>query len=1073
MQPKTKNLIAMRRILLVFLSCICAYAYVCAQAMTVTGVVKATDENDPIIGANVTVQGSTNGTITDFDGNFALTVNKGDVLVISYIGYQSQTKTIISDAPLQIVLQPDNVMLDEVVAIGYGTMRKSDLTGAVTTVKAEELLKAPVSGVDQALQGRAAGVTVVTNSGQPGEAATIRIRGISSAIGGNDPLYVVDGVITENIAFLAANDIESMEILKDASATAIYGSRGANGVILITTKQGTEGKKAQVTFDSYWGFQNRWKALPMMDSKEFAETKLKISTMRNGASEIAYYKQNGFNSWMDLYNLSTAAYFPQAQTVEHPNGFDYSAINTNWQDEVFKKNAFIHNYNLGINGGGDWGHYAFSANYFGQDGIIIGSNYQRVTLRLNSDFNIRKWLTIGEHLNFATDGGRNAMNNNASPAASVLSAALAMAPWDPAVYPEGTKNSQGEDIGGNIAASSNFKNVTNPLSMVKEIEPQSNNERVVGDLYLEIKPVEGFVIRPSISVDYGISRNKVFTNQYEHSSFDKKVKNSLSSSLSRSCSLLEEVTATYAREINKHNFSVMVGQTWQEYNHYGMSGSGATILNPIENNWYLFNTTEDRTNSTDEVARVRRLSFLGRAYYCYDNRYMATVNFRADASSRFSKNPWGFFPSASVAWRISEEPWVKNNTQVIDNLKLRGGWGQVGNDGIPSGSFVPTMFTAPDVFVSYPLGTEQLAQNGAAVLQLVGTDGKWETNEQWDAGIDFSFWNGKLSGTVDYFNRTTKDALLYVNAPAHVGNRYSIVKNVGNINNQGVELTLGHDNRINSNISYHISGNVSFLKNELVKLNGGSPLWGDKTKTDEGMALNSFWGYQYEGIYQSDEEVLEQFYQYESNDAANLHAGDARYKDVNNDGLLNEDDKCNLGNSFPKVTYGINLGAELYGVDIQIFFQGVAGNLIYNALRQRIEGSGAECTLSTSMRDVWVGYTDGVRNKLLQNGINYLELENRNGSIPNPAGSTLNTADNSRFLEDGSYFRLKNLQIGYTFPRKWTEKFSCSKLRVFMTASNLFTVTKYSGYDPEVGGGVDYGNYPQSRTFTFGLNVNF
>lgn len=1061
----------MRRLFFVFLSCISIH--VLAQQVTVTGVVMAQGEEDPVIGANVVVQGSAVGTVTDFDGFFELAVNKGDVLVFSYIGYQPQTKTITSDAPLRITLQPDNVMLDEVVAVGYGTMKKSDLTGAVTSVKTEDLLKAPVSGVDQALQGRAAGVTVVSNSGQPGQAATIRIRGISSAIGGNDPLYVVDGVITENIAFLAANDIASMEILKDASATAIYGSRGANGVILITTKQGTEGKKANVTFDAYWGVQNRWKKLDMMGSQEFADTKLKISTMRNGASEIAYYKKNGFNSWMDLYNLSTASYFPAAQTITNPNGFDYSSINTDWQDEVFQKNAFIHNYNLGFDGGGEWGHYAFSANYFGQEGIIIGSNYQRVTLRLNTDFNICKWLTIGEHLNFAADGGRNAMNNNASPAASVLSAALAMAPWDPAIYPEGTKNSQGEDISGNIAASSNFKNVTNPLSMVQEVEPSDKNERLVGDLYLEIKPIKGLTVRPSISVDYGISRSKTFTNQYEHSSFDKKVKNSLGSSLSRSCNLLEETTITYAREINKHNFSVMVGQTWQEYNQYGMSGSGATILNPVEYNWYLFNTTEDRTVSTDNVARIRRLSFLGRVYYCYDSRYMATINFRADASSRFTKNPWGFFPSASLAWRISEERWVKENTNVIDNLKIRAGWGQVGNDGIPSGSFVPSMFTAPDVFVSYPLGVQQLAQNGAAVLQLVSTDGKWETNEQWDAGVDFSLWNGKLSGTVDYFNRTTKDALLYVNAPAHVGNRYSIVKNVGNINNQGVEITLNHDYRVNSKITYHIGGNVSFLKNTLVKMNGGSPLWGDKTKTDENMALNSFWGYQYEGIYQSDGEVLQQFYKYESNDAANLHAGDARYKDVKEDGFLNEDDKCYLGNAFPKVTYGINLGAELYGVDIQIFFQGVAGNKIYNALRARTEGSGAECTLSTSMRDVWVGYTDGVRQKLLDNGINYMDLENRDGSIPNPAGSTLNATESNRFLEDGSYFRLKNLQIGYTFPRVWTEKFKCNKLRVYMTASNLFTITKYTGYDPEVGGGVDYGNYPQARTFTFGLNVNF
>lgn len=1021
----------------------------------------AEGDPDPVIGANVMVKGTTNGTITDFDGNFSLQAKSGDVLLISYMGYKSQ-EVKATASPMRVTLKPDNVMLDEVVAIGYGAMKKSDLTGAVTSVKAEELTKAPVSGLDQALQGRAAGVTVTTNSGQPGEAATIRIRGIGSAIGGNDPLYVVDGVITSDISFLAPNDIQSMEILKDASATAIYGSRGANGVILVTTKSGGSGK-ANITFDAYWGFQNRWKKLDLLGSKDMALTKLRIDAMKNGALQLADYMNDGFAEWMKVYNLAESKYYPTT--------FDYANQETDWQDEVFKKNAFMHNYNLSVDGGNDKGHYALSANYFGQEGTIIGSNYQRFTIRLNSDYEIRKWLKIGEHLSFMASSGRNAMNNSSSAGASVISAALAMAPWDPTYYPEGSTNVNGDDISGHYAASSNFKNVTNPFLMVYNTEPSSKNERAIGDIYMEIKPVDGLTIRPSFSMDYTLNRTRNFTYPNTYTSYNFSEKNYISSSMARYCSLQEETTITYAKKIDKHNFSIMAGQTWQEYNTYSIGGSGAQILNPIESNWYLSNATKDRTYSSDGVSRIRRISFLGRAFYSYGDRYMITANFRADASSRFSKNPWGYFPSVALAWRMSEERWLKE-VDWLDNLKLRAGFGQVGNDGIPSGSFVQTMFSSADVFVSYPLGTSQTAQNGAAVLTLVNTDGKWETNEQWDAGIDFAFWNGKLSGTVDYFLRDTKDALLYVNSPAHVGNMYSLVKNVGNIRNQGVEISLNHDNQVGK-VHYNIGGNISYIHNELTALNGGSPLWGDRTKTDVGMSLNSFWGYEYEGVYQSDEEALSHLYSY-TKETIGVHAGDAKYKDINNDGKIDANDQVCIGNPFPKLTYGLNVGAEFYGVDVQLFFQGVYGNQIYNALRLRTEGAGDDCTLASYMADdVWIGYTDLVRTSMLQKGIQWTEMEDRNGTIPNPLGSPMNKENSSRFVEDGSYFRLKNIQIGYTLPKKVTEKFLCSRLRFYVTASNLFTITKYSGYDPEVGSGVDYGNYPQSRTFTFGLNANF
>lgn len=1044
-----------------------------AQTMTVTGVVMAQDEADPVIGANVMVKGTSVGTITDFDGQFAVQAKVGDILQVSFMGYKNQDVKVTGSGPFRITLVPDNVQLQEVVAIGYGTMKKSDLTGSVTSVSAEQLLKAPVSGLDQALQGRAAGVTVTSNSGQPGQGATIRIRGIGSALGGNDPLYVVDGVITGDIKWLSPTDIQSMEILKDASATAIYGSRGANGVILITTKSGSEGKM-NITFDAYWGIQNRWKKMDVLGSKDFAETELRIGAMRNGAEEIAYYQNNGFIPWLQMYKLGNADIMKISPY--YPINFNYGDQETDWQDETFQPNAFMHNYNLSFDGGSDKGHYALSASYFGQEGTIVGSDYERFTLRLNSDYQIRKWLKVGEHFSIVTSNSRNAMNNSSSAGASMITAALSMAPWDPVYYPQGSVNKEGKDISGYYSAGSNFKNVTNPYQIAFNSEPNAKDERAIGDIFVEITPVEGLTIKSSLSADYSLSRSRNFTYPNIYTSYNASDKNFLSASMGRGLQLLEETTITYAREIGKHNFSVMAGQTWSEYNYYSIGGSGAKILNPIPSNWYLNKTTEDQTYASDGVSRVRRLSFLGRVFYNYDSRYMITANFRADASSRFTKNPWGFFPSVAVAWRLSEEPFIKDQElDWLDNIKIRASFGQVGNDGVGANSFQYTMTSSENVFVGYPLGPEQYAKNatgGAAVLTLVDENGKWETNEQWDAGIDFSFWNGKLSGTIDYFRRDTKDALLYVNAPAHVGNRYSLIRNVGNIRNEGVEISLNHDNKVGP-VHYNIGGNISFLHNELTKVNGGSPLWGDRTKTYEGMALNSFWGYQYEGIYQTDQEALEQLYTF-TESTIGVHAGDARYKDMNSDGKLDEEDKMVIGNPFPKLTYALNLGADFYGVDIQLFFQGVAGNSIYNAQRQMLEGDGSGYALASYMKDeVWVGYTEAVQNAMLNNGVNYFELENRNGTIPNPLGSPTNTENSTRFIEDGSYLRLKNLQIGYTLPAKYTQKFHCQRLRFYATASNLFTITKYSGYDPEVGGGVDYGNYPQSRTFTFGLNATF
>ena len=1013
-----------------------AMQVVSAQTLTVSGTVTSEDDGLPLPGVSVVVQGTTQGTSTDLDGRYSISVRQGQTLLFTSIGFVDQTFTVSEGGTINVVLKTDAVMLDEVVAIGYGVMKKSDLTGSVSSVKADQLQKTPAANLDQALQGLAAGVTVNSSTGQPGAAAEVRIRGIGT-VNNSAPIYVVDGVIVDDISFVNPNDIKSTEILKDASATAIYGSRGANGVILITTKKGSTDGKINVSIDAYAGVQTPWRKLDLMNASEFAATLASLTS----ASQLSYLQENGLNAWVRQYLIGTSRYFP--------SNLNYSAIDTDWQDVIFRS-AAIQNYHVSINGGNEKSQWSLSGSYFNQQGTIIGSDFNRATVRANSSHQVAKWLKVGENLTFMMSQGRNAMNNNSSPSASVISAALAMAPWDPARYPEGSVNSAGEDLGGRISAASNFKNVTNPLSMVENSEPLDKTERWVGDVFLEITPVKGLTFRSDVSLDHTNTRHRLFNYAYQYSEYDRNEKNFIERSMSRYSTVIVENTLTYARDIKKHSFSVMVGQTNEEYNYYSISGSGSSILNPEERNWYLSQATEDRTEASDAASRSRRLSFLGRVHYSYDSRYLITVNFRADGSSKFPENTWGYFPSTALAWRISGEPWMKSVTW-LDDLKIRAGWGSIGNDQIGDDSFILSMMNTGPTFVDYPLGTgDQALASGSTILTYVNNGGKWETTEQWNAGIDFGVLNNRLTGTVDLFLRDTKDMLLSVTAPAHVGNRYAATANVGTVRNKGIEVTLNHRNRIGQ-VDYSIGGNVSFIGNELTALNGGQRVYGDKVISDEGLPLYTFWGYKYDGIFRTEEEISEYLWAEES---GTYSPGDARYVDLNNDGKIDESDRTALGNPFPWLTYGINLSAEWKGLDVSLFFQGVYGNEIYNAVRLRTEGTGNEATLSTTMRDVWT-------------------TSNPDGSIPNPNGSAMNREDSDRFIEDGSYLRLKNLQIGYSLPQRWISKIGMSRLRIYLSGSNLFTVTRYTGYDPEVGGGVDYGNYPQSRTFMLGLNINF
>lgn len=1035
-----------------------------AQAITLRGTVTSATDGYPIPGASVQVVGTQNGVQTDMDGHYAITTDKSGTLRFSFMGTKPATRKFTGSATIDVALEDDVQMMQEVVAIGYGTMKKSDLTGSVCVVNTDQMKKVPATSIDQALQGRAAGVSVNLNSGQPGAGATVRIRGIGT-VNDASPIYVVDGVITDNIAFLSPNDIASMEVLKDASSTAIYGSRGANGVILVTTKNGTGEKgHSEVTYDGYFGWQSATKMLDVMDSEDFLATKLSMTGVARSARN--YYVNNGMNAYINRYLTSNSEYFPAVKgwnAADPEAGLDYSAIHTDWQNEVFRSGATMQNHHVSINSSREKSDYSISGSYYDQNGTIIGSDYQRYTIRVNSSAQVFDWLKVGENATFMYSKGRSVMNNAASPGASIISAALAMAPWDPTHYPEGSFTRKGQDLSGQISAASNFKNVRNPFSQVEHNHPKNAHERFVTNLYAELTPLKGLTFRTDVSADMTWDRVRSYQDNYRHSTYDyaSGERDGVSSGMYRYSSVIWNNILTYANKIGDHNFSIMVGQTGEEYNMYGLSGSGNYVTNGSdENHWYIDQTQQDTRLVGDQVTRSRRFSWLGRAFYSYKDRYLATVNFRADGTNKFPENKWGYFPSFALGWRMTEESWMKP-LHNLDNLKLRFGWGRIGNDKIGNDAFNQTIQTAAPTFVSYVLGTQQQLTGGATVITWKNRGGVWELTETWNAGVDFSLWNGLLNGSVEGFVRNTKDMLLTVKGPAWIGNRYDAQANVGEVRNKGIELQLGHQNRIGRDFSYAIDANVSFIKNELTALNGGDVVYdGDGIRiSDQGLPLYTFWGYKYKGIYKTDEEAAAAMFGY--GDAQPYHAGDAIFEDLNGDGRIDESDKTDLGNPFPKVTFGLNLSANLKDWDLSLFFTGQAGNKIYNQLRTRLEGTGTECALADYMGDVWHNVYDDEGN-----------ITGQTGSIANPYNS-VNAAISDRFVENGSFLRLKNIQLGYSLPKQILQKAHIQRLRIYASCSNLFTVTKYKGYDPEIGSGVDYGNYPQARTVLVGAQLSF
>lgn len=999
------------------------------QAEHVKGIVVDQGGN-PVIGANVVVKGTTTGSITGLEGEFEIAnVSPNATLVVSYIGYVSK-EVPVGKQSLRIVLQEDHQALDEVIVVGYGTMKKSDITGAISSVDQEKISRQPVANVSSALQGLATGVSVTSNSGSPGSASTIRIRGVGT-VNDAEPLYVVDGMPVTDINYLSSSDIQSMEILKDASASAIYGSRGANGVILITTKKGAVGKTT-VTFDAYWGSSKLLNNLDLMSGPEWYDLQSDINGVRAAAG-----------------------------VAEIDLGLVDRNVSTNWMDEI-SRNAFMHNYSIGVSGGrADDYKYNLGVNYLNQEGTIKKTEYERINIRQSSEKIILKdRLMVGTNVSISKSdaSGISEYNNSGLYDADygVISNAIRVEPVVPAVKADGSYGS------------SPYIDYYNPLADIMYTDQLTKNLAVIGNIYGELDIIKGLKLRSSFGAEIRRTEAESFSPVYFVSNSQKNDESYLSKSHTNGNYYTFETTLTYIKTFaEKHSLNVVAGYTneWGKREVLGLTGRD--FIGEADNLHYIDATLDkNKTTGTNNATDYGLISYLGRAHYEYDNRYMLTASFRRDGSSKFAaSNRWGNFPSFALGWRVNNEKFFQNlGADWISSLKLRAGWGQIGNQNIGSNLDRSLLSLWAQYGALFGAGSNETLYQGIAVRRLGNSNIKWETTESTNVGLDASFWDNKLIFSVEYYNKTTKDMLLAAPMPKYMGYYDNTYTNIGAANNRGVELNLEWRHQL-SDFQYNVGFNLSTIRNRMTKLNGGTPIPSGvlrqqyATYTNEGMPIGAFYGYVTDGLIQTEQQLAEVK---KAGYLPNAELGDVLFVDTSGDGVLDENDKRVIGNPIPDVIYGFNIGMAWKGFDLSMQFGGTLGNEIFNAMR----------LYTYSLTDI----TNKDRALL-----NYWTPTNTNTDIPRLAAADYNNNNrlSDRYVENGSYLRLRNIQLGYTLPSALTQKVMLQNVRFYISGQNLFTISGYSGIDPEVGQsaslsrGVDYGIYPQSRVITGGINVTF
>ncbi|MDO6518313.1 SusC/RagA family TonB-linked outer membrane protein [Zobellia uliginosa] len=1044
---------------------------------TITGTV-LDSSGLPLPGANVIVKGTTIGTQTDFDGNYSLNAEDGAILVFSYIGFKNQEVTLNGQTTVDVTMVEDAAALEEVVVVGYGTQRKQDLTGAVSVVKVDELAQQPSGQVTSQLQGRVSGVTI-TGGGQPGESPQIKIRG-SNTFGNNTPLYVVDGIPTDNINDINPNDIASMQVLKDAASASIYGSRAANGVIIITTKKGSG--KLKITYDSYYGVQlvqngNPWDILNPQEQAELTFIALK----NTNPDDPINHSQYGNGSSPVLPNYIAPA---GAQTVDealyyvNPNYTNSSDLEsfyrivkankegTNWFQEIFSP-ASITSHNLSISNGNDQGSYLFSMNYFDQQGSINNTYLRRYTIRANSVYNVSENIRIGENLSVAI---RENPQIDALTEGSVIGMAMREQPIIP-VY----------DIKGNYAGSygSDLGNAKNPVAIADRLRNnRGTSNRIFGNIFAEVDFLKNFTFRTSFGGQYySNSFNSFQFPEYENA--ENLSVNQYTEAASTNFNWTWTNTIQYKNTFaDKHNLTVLVGT--EAYQNKGREVGGTTQDYFSFDPDYVTLDTGSGTQTNYSFKYADALSsIISRADYNYDDRYLLSATLRRDGSSRFLKEQYGWFPAVSAGWNILNEEFIPESDWLND-LKLRGGYGIVGNqiNVDPPNSF--TTFGGDQLNSYYPItGDNSTLSEGFRQTRIGNPDAKWEKNINYNVGLDASLFNGKVQLTADYYKKEVEDLLYNPNLPATNGTATAPYVNVGKMSNNGIDIDLSTYFQINDDLRLNTSATFTTYNNEIERIADGVyyfDLEGRRfngstiIRNAVGHSVSEFFGYQIEGFWNSQEEIDEA--NAGVRDAANPNAtyqtdvavGRFRYADVNGDGIITDGDRTFIGDPNPDFTYGLNIELLYKNWDLSMFVYGSQGNDIWNNVKwwHDFYSSFTGAKSKTALYDSWTP-------------------QNMNASAPiQETGGSFSTADvpNSYFVEDGSYLRARQIQLGYTFPSNVLKSISLTKLRLYAQVVNPFTITSYSGIDPEISGdsvnfGIDEGAYPNQKQVLFGVNVIF
>ena len=986
------------------------------QAKTVTGTV--TDvSGEPIIGANIRIKGTTTGTITDIDGNFSIEAKPQSVIEVSYIGYLTQETVINNQKSIRFLLKEDTKTLDKVVVIGYGVQKKADLTGSVANINTEKLNTQSNANIGQALQGKIAGVDIVSQGGAPGSGTRIMVRGIGT-LNNASPLYIVDGMYMNSIDHINPNDIASIDVLKDASSAAIYGSRAANGVIIVTTKEGsnTEGKPI-IDLSVNLGISTASKFLDMLDAKGWAEvTTIARQAIGKPALDMA----------TDLANKP----------------------DNDWQDIMFRP-ALMQNYNLSVKGGGKYSTYYTGLGYFNQDGIVKGTNYQRYNIQSKNDYK-RGIFSAGTNLiiSFSHDKPLH-QELRGGMIGTILQSVPTLEKYD---------DTREGGYGGTYG---DVVNIPHPLAIIDDniMDRYNENVKIFANLYAQIELFKGLKYKLNLTPDFSFERYKNYLNKYDFGLATNSI-TQLTERQRRRRNILVENLLTFDRTFGEHKISALAGYTYQDSRFRHIQAYGEGLPQGLEE---IDAATTNRSNEGNSWRSVLT-SILGRVFYSYQNKYLFTATIRRDGSSKFGKNNrYGYFPSFSLGWNVTEEKFMEN-VHWLDQLKLRGGYGVLGNQEIDNYQYSSTITTG----INYPDGNGGLLQ-GAFPKNFANPDIKWEETAMTNVGIDFMAFNNRLSLTADYYVKNTKDILLTVPIPISSGGANDPIRNAGKIRNNGFEFNLGWMDQPNPDISYGINLIGSFNKNKVIamgsesgSIKGGSTNQNITTsETKAGYPIGGYWLISTAGYFNSQEEV-DAYAKDGKKIQPAAEPGDIKFVDANNDGVINDDDRVFQGSPFPDFTFALNGNMRYKNFDLSIGLQGVLGNKIYNATRQTLE-------------DVTKG------SNFLASCLDYWTPENKNASHPRLTWDDPNRntrAESDRYLENGSYLRLRSVQLGYTFPQTWF-KGAIQHARVYINAENLFTITSYSGYSPDVNAdnanyrGFDNFIYPTNRTFMLGLNVTF